>query len=83
MATRMVTLRLDPSKATLAEIQAKYQLRPDQVDPKFGVVCVRPEDHLYAVLVDEQVASRIEGGADVVGSFSNPKIETFGPPRKR
>jgi hypothetical protein len=79
----MVTLRLDPSKATLAEIRAKYQLRSDQVDPKFGVVSVRPEDHLYAVLVDEQVATRLEGGEDVVGSFSNPKIETFGPPRKR
>jgi hypothetical protein len=76
-------LRLDPSKATLAEIQVKYQLRPDQVGSTFGVVSVRPEDHLYAVLVDEQVASRIEGGEDVVGSFSNPKIETFGPPRKR
>jgi hypothetical protein len=79
----MVTLRLDPSKATLAELQAKYQLRPDQVDPKFEVVSVRPEDHLYAGLVDERVANRIEGAAYVVGAFSNPKIETFGPPRKR
>jgi hypothetical protein len=83
MATRMVTLRLDPSKATLAEIQARYQLRPDQVDAKFGVVCVGPEEHLYTILVDEHVANRIEGAPDVIGSFSNPKIETFGPPRKR
>jgi hypothetical protein len=46
-------------------------------------VAVNKEDHLYAVLVDEQVATGIEGSADVVGSFSNPKIETFGPPRRR
>jgi hypothetical protein len=63
-------------RAAIMEIQRALPRRA-------GVVSVRPEDHLYAVLVDEQVTSRIEGGADVVGSFSNPKIETFGPPRRR
>ena len=45
-------------------------------------MALNPDQHLYAILVDEHVAAKIEGGQDVVGSYSNPKIEPFGPPKK-
>lgn len=82
MATRMVTLHLDPSEATLPKVRAKYRLRDKDIDHDFGVVSVSPEKNLYAILVDEKVAGRIEGREGVVGAFSNPKIEPFGPPKR-
>ena len=81
MASRMVTLCLPPSAATLTSVRAKYALGPHDVDHNFGVTCISPEKNLYAILVTDTVADRIEGSEGVTGAFSNPKIETFGPPR--
>ena len=83
METLIVALTLDPRKATLKQIQAKYGLSSNEVDTNYGVVSVNPDEHLYTILVTEQAAHRLKGLADVVGVYSNPRIETFGPPRKR
>ena len=76
----MVTLRLDPDRATLPEVRELLGLAPEEVDPAFGLVNISPAEHLYTILVDEPAATRVAGAPEVEGVFANPRIESFGPP---
>lgn len=82
MATRLVTLHLDPASANMKSVRAKYGLIASDADEHFGVVCVSPSQNLYTILAEEEAANRIEGASGVAGVFANPKIESFGPPKK-
>ena len=76
----MVTLRLAPEQASLAEVRDLLGLTPDEVDPAFGVVNISPAEHLYTILVDEAAAGRIADAEPVEGVYGNPRVEPFGPP---
>jgi hypothetical protein len=80
MPKRMVTLKLDPDRVSVDGVRKKLGLEPAQIDESFGVIDVSPGEHLYAVLVDEEVADAVDGKPGVEGSFSNPKIEPFDAP---
>ena len=80
MPRMMVTLRLDPERASLPEVLGLLGLAGDEVDPAFGVVNISPAEHLYTILVDEAAAARIAGAPAVEGVFGNPRIEPYGPP---
>jgi hypothetical protein len=75
----MVTLRLDPSQASVPEVLGLLGLAPEEVDPGFGVVPISPAERLYTILVDEAAAARIADAPQVQGVFGNPRIEGFGP----
>jgi hypothetical protein len=70
----MVTLKLEPSQATLDQVRELLHLEAHELDVTFGLVSVSATDGLYAILVDEDVARRIEGYAEVIGSFADPTI---------
>jgi hypothetical protein len=80
MAKVMVTLRLAPAQASLAEVRRLLDLAAEEVDPGFGVVNISPAEHLYTILVEEAAAARVAGADQVEGVFSNPRIEPYGPP---
>ena len=82
MPKLMMTVRLDPKEASVAAVTRKLKLRKGEVDEGFGVVSIDPDKKLFAILVDEDVASKLQGHAAVRGPFANPKIEPFGPPTK-
>jgi hypothetical protein len=75
----MVTLRLDPAQAALADVRGLLGLSPEEIDPGFGVVLINPAEHLYTILVDDAAAARIADAPQVEGVFGNPRIEGFGP----
>jgi hypothetical protein len=75
MASVMVSLQLDPEQASLEEVRRLLGLGEDEVDPRFGVVNIDPNEHLYAILVEQEAAERVRDAAPVRGVFSNPRIE--------
>lgn len=81
MAKVMVTLRLDPERASLAEVGRLLGLAADELDSGFGLVNISPAEHLYTILVEEAAAARVQDAAEVEGVFGNPRIDPFGPPQ--
>jgi hypothetical protein len=81
MADVMLTVELDPAEATVDKAAERLGIERDRIDAEFGVVSIDPEQNLYTVLVDEQVAAQAAERPGVEGPFSNPRIEPFGPPK--
>jgi len=81
MAMMMLTIELEPSEASLRAVRRKLQLEDYQIDANFGVVRLSPDGNQYAIMVDEDVVSRVTRKKGVKGPFANPRIEPFGPPK--
>jgi hypothetical protein len=75
----MMTVTLEPDRATVEEARHRLGLEEDEVDANY-IENIDPERHEYVILVDEQAAERIGGQPGVTGPFANPPIEPFGPP---
>lgn len=78
----MISIRWREGKPTVEAVCAKLGLKPDELDPRFGIVEIDPKDHLYTILVEHAAAKRIESKPDeeVEGPFSNPPIGPMGAP---
>lgn len=83
MTKVLLTTTLEPLHANPADAARRLNVAEGAVDPDFGVVSIDPVANLYAVLVDEASAHAAAQLPGVEGPFSNPQIETFGPPRSR
>ena len=67
---------------SIDQIQQKYGFEPGEIDTKYGVIEIDPEDSLYTIKVDSQAAERVYKNSGrkfsaQEGSFSNPRIEPF------
>jgi hypothetical protein len=83
MAKVMITIEAPGEPPTLAGLRQRYNLRESEIDERFGVVEIDPQEHLYTVLVEASAAAKIQPGAgwEVQGPFSNPRVQPFGPPK--
>lgn len=84
MPKLMMTIHSQGGPPTLEEIVRRYNLQSGDIDDEFGVVEIDPERHDYTILVESEAAKKIAPTEhwEVSGSFSNPRIEPFGPPEK-
>lgn len=80
MAKMLWTVRLDPTKTSLRDVLERYALKEGDLDAAYGVVPLAPEEGLFAVMVEADAVAGKGAGAE--GPFSNPRVETFGPPPK-
>ena len=81
MAKRLLTVRLEMDTPTVADVSRHLDVSEADVDLDFGVVLIDPDDKRYAVMVNEDVVPKATRARDVAGPFSNPRIETAGPPK--
>lgn len=85
----MVTVKLGKPamerKQAFAEIKKALQLESPAIDESYGAIPMGQKDQ-YVVLIDKPVAEKMKGEnhPNIVGVFSNPKMEPFqGSPKRR
>jgi hypothetical protein len=79
----LMTVTLEPDKASLAAAAAALGVAADDVDATFGLVPIDPDRGLYAAKVRHDAVPERREGKEYRGPYSNPKIASFGPPKKR
>jgi hypothetical protein len=82
MSKLLYTLTWLGAQPTIADIQAKYHLKHDDLDSDYGVVLIDPQAQQYAVMIEAAAVERImgrriEGDPAIKGPYSNPPIEPF------
>jgi len=88
METIMLQFRHQGSMPSIDEVCRLFDLKTNEIDPKFGIIATDPVEGLYTVLVAAQASKRIEAVLathsldPAEGIFANPKIEPFGIPKK-
>jgi hypothetical protein len=79
---QLMEVTLAPGQATPAHARRQLGLDEGELDLDYGLVEIDPEQHKYAIMVDDRAAERISGHPAVKGPFANPPIEPFGPPER-
>lgn len=82
MAKLLLSVTRSASQASLDAVKRDLGLSDEEIDDDFGIVCIDPKRHRYAILVEERAAERVGKEPGVEGPFANPRIEPFGPPKR-
>jgi len=80
MTKVLYTLSSRDKAPMLNEVMTEFSLLSDEIDQEFGVQLIDPVAGDYCVLIEEEALKKIDSQYDIEGPFSNPKIDTFGPP---
>ncbi len=75
MARVLLKMQLPSDQVDLDAVRRVLKIGKNQIDLDFGVVSIRSRDHLYAVLVDSDVAARVRGTSQFQAS-ANPGVVT-------
>lgn len=80
----LMTVQLTPeveTKLSRASVAEYLGVDEENIDARFGVVGIDPQNKLYAIMMQADKVSCVVDGNEqkVSGPFSNPKIATFGP----
>lgn len=77
MAQDLLVVHKDSGAPSLDEAARQLQMPVENLDSSFGVQPIDPRAGDYAVMTKEG-ADRSDASSQ--DSFSNPRIDTFGPP---
>ncbi len=79
----LVNLRLPVGAATLEQVQHRYAIADDEIDPAFGVIEVDDVEGVYTIRVTVATAARLDERfrdlGEVEGMYGDVRIEPFGP----
>jgi hypothetical protein len=75
----LMTVHGSNGAPSLAEAAGELGVSLADVDDKFGVVPINPDEKLYAVQVKESSVGARHRGGEYRGPYSNPRIAPFGP----
>jgi hypothetical protein len=75
----------EEGEPTVENVSERFKFQPEELDLKFGIVEIDPEENLYSILVEEEAIKRLQEELgvdmpDIEGPFSNLPIGPFGPP---
>jgi hypothetical protein len=83
-AMALMTVMIPGAKPGIERAAKALGVKPDAIDPAYGVVPLDPSRGLYAVQVREDALLKQKPSSTSTyrGPFSNPRIEPFGPRRR-
>ena len=72
---------------SVLELCEKLGFKPEEIDERFGVIEIDPEERLYTILAEADAVNRVRSqtedpGADLEGPYANVSIAPFGPPEE-
>jgi hypothetical protein len=79
----LMTVALGKNKASLAAAAVALGVAVDDLDAAFGLVPIDLDQGLYAAKVRHDALPEHREGEGYRGPYSNPKIASFGPSKKR
>ena len=66
-------------KPTIDALLRTYQIKEAEIDQDFGIIEIDPENKLYAIMVEAEVAGRLSNyEGDLKGPYANVRIEPMG-----